>query len=298
MRLRTHIQTALITTLGLAIAGAPARAAVIMDPQQQPSQSAGQASAPPASPQTAPEDDDAVLNPVEPDFVVVNLPTTMRLPKFKGNFRVTHRFGQNLRGNSFGDNASNLFGLDSGAVVGLEYRFAPVRHLEAVVFRSSLLKTVQFSGKYDALHENSTMPVSLSVLASVEGGNNFREQYAPAFGVVLGRSIANRAMVYAAPVWVHNSLPAGATTENTGYLGLGGRLVIIPTVTITGEVTPRIGGFAPDQPEYGFGLEKRVGGHVFSLTFTNTFGSTFGQLARGGAENTLYLGFNLSRKFF
>jgi hypothetical protein len=37
---------------------------------------------------------------------------------------------------------------------------------------------------------------------------------------------------------------------------------------------------------------------VFSLTFTNTFATTFAQLARGGAANTLYLGFNLSRKFY
>jgi len=35
-----------------------------------------------------------------------------------------------------------------------------------------------------------------------------------------------------------------------------------------------------------------------SLTFTNTFGTTFAQLARGGTANSLYLGFNLARKFF
>src|SRR5262249_6589190 len=38
------------------------------------------------------QDDDAVLQPAEPDFTVVNLPTSLRLPHFKSAFRVTHRF--------------------------------------------------------------------------------------------------------------------------------------------------------------------------------------------------------------
>jgi len=42
------------------------------------------------------QQDDEVLNPAEPDFVVVNLPTTLRLPLFKSNFRLTHRFAGNL----------------------------------------------------------------------------------------------------------------------------------------------------------------------------------------------------------
>jgi hypothetical protein len=33
------------------------------------------------------------------------------------------------------------------------------------------------------------------------------------------------------------------------------------------------------------------------LNFTNSFGTTFGQLARGGSEHDIYLGFNITRKF-
>jgi hypothetical protein len=43
------------------------------------------------------EDDDAVLDPAEPDFAVVNLPTTRRLRRFTRNFRLRHRFAGNLR---------------------------------------------------------------------------------------------------------------------------------------------------------------------------------------------------------
>jgi hypothetical protein len=37
---------------------------------------------------------------------------------------------------------------------------------------------------------------------------------------------------------------------------------------------------------------------VFQVNFSNTQGSTFGQLARGGNPQALYAGFNISRKFF
>ena len=33
---------------------------------------------------------------VEPDFTVINLPTTLRLPRYKSAFRITHRFTRTL----------------------------------------------------------------------------------------------------------------------------------------------------------------------------------------------------------
>jgi hypothetical protein len=37
---------------------------------------------------------------------------------------------------------------------------------------------------------------------------------------------------------------------------------------------------------------------MFQLTFTNSLGSTYGQIGTGGSPGTLYLGFNLGRKFY
>ena len=42
------------------------------------------------------------------------------------------------RDDSFGTQLSNLFGLDDGANIGLEYRFGVMRHLEAIVLRTSI----------------------------------------------------------------------------------------------------------------------------------------------------------------
>jgi hypothetical protein len=242
-------------------------------------------------------DDDAALDVLEPDFSIVNLPTTLRLPKHKGDFHLTHRFNGNLLEGSFSDQLSTLFGIDDGATIGFEYRFAVMKHLQVSAYRSGFEQTIQLSGKYDAIHQNDSNPVSISGLASVEGTNNFQEQFKPAFGVVVSREIKDRVAAYAVPLWVHNSASASGIDRDTFYVGLGGRVRLRSSLYAVGEVSPRAG-YAPGQVEYAFGIETRVGAHVFQLNFANTFGTTFGQIARGGSPDALYLGFNLTRKFF
>jgi hypothetical protein len=244
------------------------------------------------------DDDDAAPVLAEPDFRVLNLPSTLRLPVRGSNFQLTHRFNGNLRRGSLGGNAGNLFGLDQGAAVGFEYRFGIARHLQAAVYRTAIDKTFQFYGKYDAMRQGNSMPVSLSALVSVEGADNFQERYSPALGLVISRMAGDRLALYATPVWVHNTAALLNIERDTVFVGVGGRVRLSSTVYVVAEVAPRAGGFSPDEPAYGFGIEKRAGGHLFQLNFNNGQGTTFGQLARGGFPNSLYLGFNLARKFF
>ena len=50
-----------------------------------------------AAPAAQAEDDpDRDLRLSQPDFTIVNLPTTLRLPRYKSAFRITHRFGRPL----------------------------------------------------------------------------------------------------------------------------------------------------------------------------------------------------------
>lgn len=244
------------------------------------------------------DDDDATLDPAEPDYRLINLPTTLRLPLFKGNFDLTHRFNGNLRRGTFANQASTFFGIDEGAVVGFEFRFAVARHLEAVAYRSAFQRTVQFYAKHDTIHQRGSVPISLSALVSVEGVDNFHKSYAPALGVSLSRRMGDVATVYAVPTWVHNSAAALGVSRETFFFGVGGRLRFRPTLYLAAEVSPRLSGYAPGKPEFGFAIEKRAGGHMFQLNFTNTSATTFGQVARGGLPGSLSLGFNLSRKFF
>jgi hypothetical protein len=243
-------------------------------------------------------DDDSAPVLAEPDFRVLNLPSTLRLPRHASNFQLTHRFNGNLRRGSLGGNAGNLFGLDQGAAVGFEYRFGVARHLQAAVYRTAIDKAFQFYGKYDGVRQDGAMPVSLSALVSIEGADNFRERYSPALGLVVSRMAGDRLAVYATPVWVHNTAALLGVDRDTVFAGVGGRVRIGGSVYVVAEAAPRIGGYQPGEPAYGFGIEKRAGGHLFQLNFNNGQGTTFGQLARGGSPNSLYLGFNLARKFF
>jgi hypothetical protein len=262
------------------------------------------------------EDDDAVLVPAVPDVVVVNLPTNMALPLFKGNFRLTHRFAGNLRRGDFGEQAGNLFGIDQGATIGFEYRVAVARRTQVSFYRSSFEKTIQFHGKYDALRQRRSVPVAVSGLLSIEGINNFQDRYAPAVGAVVSRTLGTRVAAYLTPMWINNTSSAlavddhdhGSTntspvsdaggTRSTTFIGIGGRFRVKGNTYVAAEFVPRVGGHAPDEAAYGVSLEKRVGSHLFSLTFTNSFGTTFAQVARGGASRSLFLGFNLGRKFY
>jgi hypothetical protein len=263
---------------------------------------ANPASAPPVSsasqPAAAAADDDGSLQLAEPDFRVVALPTTLRLPRHGSNFQLTHRFNGNLRNGDFGFQASNLFGLDEGAVVGFEYRFGIVRHVQAAVYRTAIDKTFQFYGKYDAVHQGASTPLSLSALVSIEGGNNFQDRYAPALGAVVSRTVTDRLAIYAAPIWVHNTAAILNIDRDTFYVGVGGRLRLDPTVYVVAEASPRAAGYKPGQTAFAVGIEKRAGGHMFQLNFGNNQGTTFGQTAGGGLPHALFMGFNLARKFF
>jgi hypothetical protein len=285
----TYRSIAVPVTVLLTVLSSPAAA---QDAQSTPAPPASQSAA------ASSNDDDGELVLAEPNFRVLNLPSTLRLPVRGSSFELTHRFNGNLRQGSFSENASNLFGLDQGAAVGFEYRFGIARHLQAVAYRTGIDKTVQFSGKYDALRQGDSMPVSLSALVSVEGADNFQERYAPALGAAVSRMVGDRLAVYATPVWVHNTAASLNTDRDTFFVGIGGRVRVSATVYLVAEVAPRGAGFSPDKPAFGFAIEKRAGGHLFQLNFNNGQGTTFAQIARGGFADSLYLGFNLARKFF
>jgi hypothetical protein len=257
----------------------------------------------PATPAPAQEDDpDRDINRAQPDFTLVALPTTLRMPRYKSSFRVTHRFGRPLGQGDFGDLLSDLFGLDSGAVIGLEYRFGLFRGAQVGIHRTSSTKTIQFMGQYDLKRQSDTFPIGLNALAAIEGVDNFQESYSPTLGVLLSREIGDYAALYFEPMWVNNSNPQPEELiddNDTFVIGLGARLRFRPTVYAVVEASPRVSGFDPGVTLVSFGIEKRSGGHLFQLNFSNGLATTFAQIARGGFEgNDWHIGFNISRKFF
>lgn len=246
------------------------------------------------------QDDDTTLKPAEPDFTLVGLPTSLRLAQWKSAFRVTHRFARPLGDGDFGDLADDLFGLDNGAIIGLEYRIGIAPNTQVGLHRSSNGKDIEFFGQYGVTRQTSGMPLESAIEVSVEGQQNFRDNYATSIGAVLTHMFGDYVAIHAEPVFVFNTNPeVGAEDDNTSIIGLGGRLRIRPTVYIVAEWAPRVSGYKPGVDHAGFAIEKRVGGHSFQLNFSNSWSTTMGQLATGGFNNDdWFLGFNISRKFF
>ena len=253
--------------------------------------------------QSAQQDDAEALKLAEPDFTHVALPTSLRLPKYGSAFRVTHRFLRPFGSGDFGDLVGDLFGIDTGAQIGLEYRFGIIKNGQIGFHRTSD-KTIQFLGQYDIVRQGTRLPFEVSAIATIEGTNNFkdRDSYSPSLGVIVSRTVANAAAFYVEPIWVNNTntLPRQVVDHNdTFMIGLGARVRVSATVYVVAEVSPRVSGYKPGGNQGSIAIEKRAGGHTFQLNFSNNFGTTMGQLARGGSgANDWYMGFNISRKFF
>jgi hypothetical protein len=259
----------------------------------------GPTAGPPAAQAQVEPASDRAVNPSQPDFTIIGLPTTLRMPRFASAFRVTHRFTRSLGSGDFGDLASDFFGLDAGAQIGLEYRFGIMSGTQIGIHRTSD-KTIQFFAQHHLIDQGKS-PVGIDVIATAEGTNNFKDSYSPGIGAVISRTLGRHGALYAHPIWVNNTnnLPSELADDNdTFILGVGARLRLRPTVYVVAEAVPRFG-FEPDSVYASFGIEKRAGGHSFQINFSNGFGTTIAQLGRGGVDSdTWYLGFNISRKFF
>ena len=257
-------------------------------------QQAGQQPAPPE------RDPDQNLDALQPDFTLSALPTTLRLPRYRAAFRVTHRFGRPLGQGDFGDLLADFFGLDSSAQIGLELRFGLMRGTQGGIYRTND-RTIEFFLDHNLMQQSDSKPLGLSAYAAIDGTNNFRDSYSPALGAIVSRKVTGLGALYAEPIWVNNSnpLPSEIVDDNNSFLlGIGGRFRVRRTVYIVVEAAPRLAGYDPDTTHWTVGVEKLVGGHLFQINLSNGVGTTISQLARGGTSDDTFLGFNITRKFW
>jgi hypothetical protein len=252
----------------------------------------------------AQDEDDRVLKLAEPDFTLISLPTSLRAPRGKGAFRVTHRFTRPLDCDQCANSVwGDAFGLDNGARIGLEVRWGVVTNGQIGVHRTND-KTLEIFGQYAFLRQGAGSPIEASALVAVDisdvGRRNTKSEYSPVLGAILTRMAGERAAFYLEPIWVHNTnfFNPAVSDDDTFMVGVGVRARVSGTVYVVGELAPRAG-YAPGVMHGSFAIEKRAGGHLFQVNFSDSFATTMADLARGGASSSdWYLGFNISRKFF
>jgi hypothetical protein len=253
---------------------------------------------PPDTQQPERADPDVRIDPLQPDFNLAALPTTLRLPKGKWAFRLTHRFTRPLGRGNFGDLLADAFGFDGGAQIGLELRYGLFSGTQVGIHRTSD-RTIQIFGQHNFLNERDGKLMGLDVVATIEGEQNLQERHQSALGAIVSRRLGSYASLYAEPIVVLNSNPFELGDNHTFMLGLGGRIRFLPSWYVVGEYAPRLAGYDPGTAHISFGVEGRAGGHLFQINFSNDFATTYGQIARGALNNDdWFIGFNISRKFF
>ena len=206
------------------------------------------------------------------------------------------------------------------------------------ICQQGLCKTVEFGIGYHLLDERGRSPVALSTYASVEGDDNFKKDYTYNLQLMVARSATKYVHLFFSPALHLNAngqrrfdpraedfFPREPLAnqfnqdQHGASFGFGASARIRPTTSLMIEYTPRVGFklgqvnpvFAPgtfqitgfrneSEAELGFGVEKDVGRHTFSLTFSNTQATT---TSRYNSSNQVLppsrftIGFNLYRRF-
>jgi uncharacterized beta barrel domain-containing protein DUF5777 len=276
-------------------------AALVVVPAVATAQTAPAAQQPePAAQQPEPErsDPDVLIDALQPDFSLAALPTTLRMPKNKWAFRVTHRFQRPLGQGDFLDLLGDAFGVDGAAQIGLELRYGLISGTQIGVHRTSE-RTIQIFGQHSILTQRDSRPIALDAYATIEGEDNLRDHVQSTLGAIVSRKVGRYAALYAEPLIVLNSNGSDVGDNDTVLIGLGGRVRLMRALYVVGEITPRLAGYDPDRSQVSFAIEGRAGGHLFQINVSNGIGTTFGQIARGAVNyDNWFLGFNISRKFF
>jgi len=274
------------------------------------------------------------------DYRVVNIPTPKRIPKGSWNLVFTHRFTQPVK--PVRESAENLLGLDSFSIssFGITYGITDKLYVSALrspVCQRGLCRVIEIGAGYNWIAADKDSRFGLTTYASIEGNDNFTEEYTYNLQAMLSARIGKRVYLFFSPALHINSngqrrfdprptdfFPA-APIADTFHLpthgasfGFGASVLITPNVAALFDFSPRTGfklgqvhpildsnsqiiGFRNEsEPSLGFGIQRTIGRHAFSLTFSNTQTTT---TSRYNSSNLVYspkhftIGFNLSRRF-
>jgi mono/diheme cytochrome c family protein len=262
-------------------------------------------------------------NVYEPqDDFVYSLPTGRKLTPHGLYVNFTHRYAYDpaFSGRARGD---MLLGLDGFAIASFGLRYAVTDKFSVSAYRSpsAIGRPIEFTAGYQFLDEHAGHPANASFRVSINGQDDFSQNFTTSFEGIVSRSFSKRAQLYGVPtVSLQNRRviskpgeledpPPNLPGINSFSLGIGGALDIRPTIAVVAEVIPTLvhgRDLGIHRPAYGFGIQKRVRGHAFTLGFSNSPGTTVAQRAgtRAAFLNNpaadkprgLVIGFNLMRQ--
>ena len=261
----------------------------------------------PASPASPPTSDALLAAQIEPgksDPVgtrLIDVATPFTVGRRRLELLFTHRFDQAI---NEGANAHNLWGLDSGADVGIGLTYGLLRHLDLSVYRSSFQEDFELAGKLQVLGQSARMPLSAAVRAGADllGRLGVEDPHRPFAQLLLARNLAAGWNVFASPSWVHDTpllrnawnVPVGVTAPLPGKWLLDGEVIAGNRALRDVPGASRLAWHAA--------FAKQIGWHRFQIVLGNSRATTVDQIvggdfAGGFTTHDLRLGFNLVRYF-
>jgi len=273
-----------------------------------PGEAAAPASTPPATPR---------LSLAPEGSLVVNLPSDQALSRGLLQFLVTHRF----RGAVRGSNAHSLYSLDSGAVFGFGFAYAPVERTEVSIYRSAIQDDWELAAKYAFLPPGGLFGAALRVggddrraplIVTPSGGQLDDTRARTSFfaqGIVTLHLAGNRVEVSAVPTYSPRT-----TAERRAFnVPLHAAAALGRSWNLQGEYQfqrTRV----PDSIDiWAIGVEKTLYRHRFSLVISNSTATNVDEYLSGDVavafkrqrrsfdngfrNNDWHIGFNLIRQF-
>ena len=237
---------------------------------------------------------------------------------FAHRFPFDPAFSETARGGA-------LLGLDGFALPSFGLRYGVTDKLALSIYRSPtfIARPIQLMAAYHFAGEKKGDPLNATVRFSVEGQDNFRKNFTENIELILSRSITSRAQVYAVPtvslndrrLFFPNSYGSRSIADLPGHnafsTGFGVSVDVRPTVGLVAEAIPTFVNGRPlgiHRPAFGFGIQKKIWRHSFTLGFTNSPGTTVSQRAGTRAAfvgdpsadtfKGLTIGFDLTRQIF
>lgn len=252
------------------------------------------------------------VQPIPVGDILLTLPSSHMADAKTWEVKFSHRFNQSVdQGGAF----RNLFGLDSGANVGLGLSYVPVRDLELAVLRSSSSSTYELSTKYAFVQQARAIPFALALRAGgdIRTARNLTDRTSYFGQAILSRQFGSRFDFYVVPTYVTN---AGQTLANGQPVALfkhafnapvGALVQIVPGFSIVGEVIPKNRdlplGLKTASVGWSAGVKRAIGGHLFEILLTNSNGMTVDQYITSTYNGIAFrskdkrLGFNIERRW-
>ena len=213
-----------------------------------------------------------------------------------------------------------MAGLDGFSLSSFGFRYGILDRLSVSIYRSPtfISRPIEFGAAYDLFFEDKHF-LNATARISVDGENDFSRNFTPNFELILSKSVKKRAQFYVVPTLSpfnrHLFSPVGYQSRyipnlpgfNSFSLGAGAAVDIRPTVALMAEIIPTFVNATElgiHRPVYGFGIQKKIFRHAFSIGFTTGPGTTVAQrIGTRGAflggnphEDKLFIGFDLTRQ--